>query len=62
MKLSRQQIQSKVEARESFWVSSSPERKAALNAALILGLHYVTSSDGHGGFHIMPVPVRKAAK
>jgi hypothetical protein len=59
MSLSSEAIKKKIQARESFWVGSENERKAAINIAKILGLKYTTGSDDRGGFYVLNVPKLK---
>ena len=62
MKLTTDQITTKIKAGQSFWVSSNSERKAALGSAKVLGVNYCTQNDGHGGFNIVRINNMRKSK
>jgi hypothetical protein len=56
--LTNDEISAKVRARESFWVGTENERKAASAAAKANGIKYTTGKDDRGGYYCVHPSVR----
>ena len=54
--LTSEQIESKIRAKESFWVQTSGERTIALRTAKTLRTGHTTRADDRGGFYVFTIP------
>ena len=56
MKLTNQQIKSKIKLGVAFWVESDNERKDASRIAATIGKLYTTRKARPNGFYVLPLP------